>query len=59
MAHGAGLTGDAAAGNSGDNIHLAHLLSGHQGLADDQLQILYPKRSKPPENFDFLGVFLF
>ena len=38
MAHGASLTGDAAAGDGGDDVHLANHAGGDQGLADDELQ---------------------
>ena len=38
VADGAGLTGDAAAGDSGDDVHLAHRGGGDQGLTDDELQ---------------------
>ena len=38
VADGAGLAGDAAAGDGGDDVHLAQLLGGDQGLADQQLQ---------------------
>ena len=34
----AGLTGDAAAGDGGNDVHLAQLLGGSQGLTDQQLQ---------------------
>ena len=38
VADGAGLAGDAAAGDGGHDVHLAQVLGGDQGLADDELQ---------------------
>ena len=38
MTDSAGLTGDAAAGDGGNDVHLAQLLGGSQGLTDQQLQ---------------------
>ena len=35
---GAGLAGDAAAGDGGHDVHLAQLLGGDQGLTDQELQ---------------------
>ena len=38
MAQGAGLAGDAAAGDGGNDVHLAGVAGGLQGLTDDHLQ---------------------
>ena len=35
---GAGLAGDAAAGDGADDVHLAHHVGGDQGLTDQELQ---------------------
>ena len=40
MTDGAGLAGDAAAGDGGLNVDLADGAGGDQGLADDKLQRL-------------------
>ncbi len=40
---GAGLAGDTAAGDGSNDVHLAQLLGGDQGLADQQLQGLQAK----------------
>ena len=38
MTDGAGLAGDAAAGDGADDVHLAQQVGGDQGLTDQQLQ---------------------
>ena len=38
MAQGASLAGDAAAGDGGDDVHLADVVGSLQGLTDDHLQ---------------------
>ena len=38
MTDGAGLAGDAAAGDGADDVHLAHHVGGNQGLPDQELQ---------------------
>lgn len=38
MTDRAGLSGDAAAGDGGDNVHLADGGGGDQGLTDNELQ---------------------
>ena len=38
MTDGAGLAGDAAAGDGADDVHLAHHVGGDQGLTDQELQ---------------------
>ena len=38
MADGAGLTGNAAAGDGDNDVNLAQQIGGDQGLTDDQLQ---------------------
>ena len=43
MAQGAGLAGNAAAGDSGHDIHFAGVSGRLQGLADDHLQGLQAK----------------
>ena len=40
---GAGLTGDAAAGDGGGDVHLAQQVGGDQGLTDDELQGIQTK----------------
>ena len=43
MTDGAGLTGNAAAGNGDNHVNLAQQIGGDQRLTDDQLQGLQTK----------------